>query len=109
MSEGFARRPTNRKNTIKKKLQQQAIPLPVYIDHGVTAAFRYLTSFFWSSKPYGIFDRASRSVWVSKQEDIDILWRQGFFGKGTLSRSEPLWAFGYEKSKRGNKRQNGYT
>ncbi|CAG8530708.1 3257_t:CDS:2, partial [Paraglomus occultum] len=97
MSEGFARRSTNRKN---KKLQQQkqkAIPLPVYIDHGITAAFRYLTSFFWSGKSYGIFDRASRSVWVSKQEDIDILWRQGFFGKGTLSRSEPLWACNYDK------------
>ncbi|KDQ61592.1 hypothetical protein JAAARDRAFT_122938 [Jaapia argillacea MUCL 33604] len=39
----------------------------------------------------GIFDAATRSVWVSNAEDSMTLWRRGFFGKGNLSRSEPSW------------------
>lgn len=29
--------------------------------------------------------------YVNDAADMDRCWRQGFFGKGTLSRSEPLW------------------
>lgn len=39
----------------------------------------------------GIFDSATRSVWVIDHKDAMILWRRGFFGKGDLSRSEPSW------------------
>ena len=39
----------------------------------------------------GIFDPATRSVWVTNAKDSTILWRRGFFGKGNLSRSEPSW------------------
>ncbi|RDX48241.1 hypothetical protein OH76DRAFT_684627 [Lentinus brumalis] len=39
----------------------------------------------------GIFDPATRSVWVTNEKDSMILWRRGFFGKGNLSRSEPSW------------------
>jgi len=39
----------------------------------------------------GVFDPHTRSVWVSRSEDISVLWRCGFFGKGDLSRSEPSW------------------
>jgi tRNA-splicing endonuclease subunit Sen2 len=39
----------------------------------------------------GIFDSATRSVWVVKREHVMILWRRGFFGKGDLSRTEPTW------------------
>ncbi|KAH7911055.1 hypothetical protein BJ138DRAFT_1151575 [Hygrophoropsis aurantiaca] len=43
----------------------------------------------------GIFDAATRSVWVSNSgpnsKDVMILWQRGFFGKGDLSRSEPSW------------------
>ncbi|KAJ6581226.1 hypothetical protein B0H19DRAFT_1251454 [Mycena capillaripes] len=39
----------------------------------------------------GVFDEATRSVWVSTKNDSTILWRRGFFGKGDLSRSEPSW------------------
>ncbi|KAF7370840.1 tRNA-splicing endonuclease subunit Sen2 [Mycena sanguinolenta] len=39
----------------------------------------------------GIFDEATRSVWVSSRNDSTLLWRRGFFGKGDLSRSEPSW------------------
>ncbi|KAI0705134.1 hypothetical protein BC835DRAFT_1261418 [Cytidiella melzeri] len=39
----------------------------------------------------GLFDRATKSVWVTNHRDAMILWRRGFFGKGDLSRSEPSW------------------
>ena len=40
---------------------------------------------------HGIYDPITRSVWVTDRKDMDILFRRGFFGKGTLSRSEPSW------------------
>ncbi|KAH0582964.1 hypothetical protein H2248_010859 [Termitomyces sp. 'cryptogamus'] len=39
----------------------------------------------------GIFDPATRSVWITNAKDTMLLWRRGFFGKGDLSRSEPSW------------------
>ncbi|KAI0343120.1 hypothetical protein BDW22DRAFT_1356700 [Trametopsis cervina] len=39
----------------------------------------------------GVFDLATKSIWVTNQKDAMILWRRGFFGKGDLSRSEPSW------------------
>lgn len=39
----------------------------------------------------GTYDPVTRSVWVTKREDMDILFCRGFFGKGTLSRSEATW------------------
>ncbi|KAH9940930.1 uncharacterized protein BXZ73DRAFT_88603 [Epithele typhae] len=39
----------------------------------------------------GVFDPATRSVWITNEKDSTILWRRGFFGKGDLSRSEPSW------------------
>lgn len=39
----------------------------------------------------GVFDPATRSVWVTNSNDSLLLWRRGFFGKGNLSRSEPSW------------------
>ena len=40
----------------------------------------------------GVFDPITRSVWVTDTKDMEILFNRGFFGKGTLSRSEPTWA-----------------
>lgn len=39
----------------------------------------------------GTYDPLTRSVWVTDRRDMDELFRKGFFGKGTLSRSEPTW------------------
>ncbi|TFL01912.1 hypothetical protein BDV98DRAFT_44343 [Pterulicium gracile] len=39
----------------------------------------------------GVFDDATRSVWICNSHDSTILWRRGMFGKGDLSRSEPSW------------------
>ncbi|KAF9586308.1 tRNA splicing endonuclease subunit sen2, partial [Lunasporangiospora selenospora] len=37
------------------------------------------------------FHPEGESVWVKGQKDMMILFQQGFFGKGTLSRSEATW------------------
>jgi len=44
-------------------------------------------------KPHceGVFDVATRSVWVTNPTDVSILWKRGFFGKVDLYRSEPSW------------------
>ena len=57
----------------------------------------YLPTFLTSSSTIevptctGVYDALTRSVWVTDPKDIEILFRRGFFGKGTLSRSEPTW------------------
>lgn len=50
----------------------------------------------------GLFSPDTRSVHVTDVRSIRGLWEQGFYGKGTLSRSEPSW-LDREKTKRGNK------
>jgi tRNA-splicing endonuclease subunit Sen2 len=39
----------------------------------------------------GVYDTASNSVWVHDMQEARMLWERGFFGKGSLSRSEPTW------------------
>lgn len=60
--------------------------------------FGHILGIFGSAGPLlenphceGVFDSATRSVWITNQRDSLILWRRGFFGKGDLSRSEPSW------------------
>lgn len=38
----------------------------------------------------GTLDRDTASVWV-EGEGMEVLFNRGFFGKGTLSRSDPNW------------------
>ncbi|WVR05641.1 hypothetical protein IAU60_002663 [Kwoniella sp. DSM 27419] len=40
---------------------------------------------------FGTFDPITRSVWVEDEYSKDVLFCRGFFGKGSLSRSEPSW------------------
>ena len=39
----------------------------------------------------GVFDAATQSVHVTDARSVRALWESGFFGKGSLSRSEPSW------------------
>ncbi|KAK3374228.1 hypothetical protein B0T24DRAFT_527295 [Lasiosphaeria ovina] len=39
----------------------------------------------------GLWDPRTRSVHINDSKSIRALWEQGFFGKGSLSRSEPNW------------------
>ncbi|KAK3325996.1 hypothetical protein B0H66DRAFT_145300 [Apodospora peruviana] len=49
----------------------------------------------------GVWDANTRSVHVKDPKSIRALWEQGFFGKGSLSRSEPNW-LKREMSRRGD-------
>lgn len=67
-------------------------------------------SAFLTEKLVGIWDHATNSVWVrptsrkgkEPQRDttawMNLFWTRGFFGKGSLSRSEPTW-FQREKNR----------
>lgn len=50
----------------------------------------------------GWFSPESQSVHIAEEKSIRALWEQGFFGKGTLSRSEPNW-LKKENRRRGDK------
>ncbi|KAF8492499.1 hypothetical protein JB92DRAFT_3002755 [Gautieria morchelliformis] len=39
----------------------------------------------------GVWDPCTRSVWIVNSDHSMVLWQRGFFGKGSLSRSEPSW------------------
>ncbi|KAL2162989.1 hypothetical protein VTH06DRAFT_6825 [Thermothelomyces fergusii] len=39
----------------------------------------------------GVWDPDTRSVHVRDESSVRALWEQGFYGKGSLSRSEPNW------------------
>ena len=106
-------RPTPRPNYNKihaKPLPVAAYPLPPLIPHNpfsiLHIAFTYLYQFFAppSSHPeilyQAYFSPETRSVHVTDETAIRALWEGGFFGKGSLSRSEPSW-LDREKKRRG--------
>ena len=87
-------------------------PLPTLIPHNPVSLLHIL--YVWVSQtlqrpsshfdtPYcGWFSPDTRSVHVTDSRSIRGLWEQGFYGKGTLSRSEPNW-LNREKNLRGTK------
>ncbi|KAL9112329.1 MAG: hypothetical protein Q9227_003447 [Pyrenula ochraceoflavens] len=104
--------PISRKDKFTKQRQrpnynlihQHALPLRVYplptlIPHNplsvVAIALSYLIQVLVPpSQPMykGYFSSATGSIHVTDPESIKALWEMGFFGKGSLSRSEPSWA-----------------
>ncbi|EGP85299.1 uncharacterized protein MYCGRDRAFT_46254 [Zymoseptoria tritici IPO323] len=56
----------------------------------------------------GYFSSETRSVHVTDPKHVRALWEMGFFGKGTLSRSEPSWVE-REKARLKAKRVGGGT
>ncbi|KAJ6002198.1 hypothetical protein N7499_001937 [Penicillium canescens] len=89
-------------------------PLPVTVHHVppviphnplslISVVLSYLT--FLISPPRqevysAYFDSATSSIHVTDEDAIKALWQMGFFGKGSLSRSEPSW-LAREKKRRG--------
>lgn len=82
-------------------------PLPPLIPHNplsiVSVVLSYLTYFI--APPCreiytAYFDSHTSSVHVTDERTIRALWEMGFFGKGSLSRSEPSW-LEREKKRRG--------
>lgn len=79
-------------------------PLPVLIPHNplslIAIALSYLTQYL-SPPPRtmykGYFSSATSSIHVTDPATIRALWEMGFFGRGSLSRSEPTWLAGEKK------------
>ncbi|KAI9024097.1 hypothetical protein DFJ74DRAFT_68152 [Hyaloraphidium curvatum] len=86
-------------------LRQQSSPasisfLPRWIGAWVDWLFKPLATYLHPpAKAVGTLE--DDGVWVDSLEDIQFLWNHGFFGKGTLSRSEPSWRFSAMKQKKG--------
>ncbi|KAJ5839782.1 uncharacterized protein N7525_004970 [Penicillium rubens] len=94
--------------------QIHQFPLPVNVHHVppviphnplslISVALSYLT--FLISPPRqevysAYFDKTTSSIHVTDERSINALWQMGFFGKGSLSRSEPSW-LAREKKRRG--------
>lgn len=73
-------------------------PLPPLIPHNPLSLLHILYAFFFCRVPCqpeplytGSFNPVTRSVHVTDVRSIQALWSNGFFGKGSLSRSEPTW------------------
>lgn len=54
----------------------------------------------------GVLDRDTQSVWVEDLTDMRLLFERGFFGKGSLSRSEPTWRDGRKELLKGGNAAN---
>ncbi|KAL4915609.1 hypothetical protein BDW62DRAFT_212603 [Aspergillus aurantiobrunneus] len=82
-------------------------PLPPLIPHNplsvISVLLSYLTYFIappHSDVHSAYFDPNTSSVHVTDAKTVRALWEMGFFGKGSLSRSEPTW-LEQEKKRRG--------
>ncbi|ODM19939.1 hypothetical protein SI65_04925 [Aspergillus cristatus] len=82
-------------------------PLPPLFPHNplsvISVVLSYLT--YLISPPHqelysAYFDSNTSSVHITDEKTIRALWEMGFFGKGSLSRSEPSW-LEREKKRRG--------
>lgn len=84
-----------------KPLPVTAYPLPPLIPHNPLSIIHIAFTYFYqllaspSSHPKvlheGYLSPETRSVHVTDEIAIRALWENGFFGKGSLSRSEPSW------------------
>jgi tRNA-splicing endonuclease subunit Sen2 len=92
-----------------KPLPLDVHPLPAFIPHNplsivriaitlLSHSFRTPTSHRAAHKAY--FSEDTQSIHVTDAESIRALWEQGFWGKGSLSRSEPQWLLA-ERRRRG--------
>lgn len=85
-------------------------PLPAFVPHNPLSLLRiaYLICSQYFNPPashppkrhVAYLSYETRSVHVTDPASVRALWEQGFFGKGSLSRSEPTW-LDREKHRRG--------
>ncbi|CAD6583639.1 MAG: hypothetical protein ASARMPREDX12_001327 [Alectoria sarmentosa] len=104
-----------------KLLPVTAYPLPPLIPHNPLSIFLIAVTYLYrflapsSSHPktlhQAFFSPETRSVHVTDETATRALWESGFFGKGSLSRSEPSW-LDREKKRKGlvaNETSEEYT
>lgn len=70
--------------------------LPISLPPAQTFLSTFLSSLSLAAplaqpKITAVYDEITHTIWVQGEQDMTILWRRGFFGKGALSRSEPSW------------------
>jgi tRNA-splicing endonuclease subunit Sen2 len=110
---GAARKPRPRRPNFNeihvKPLPVDVYPLPAFIPHNpisiVRIAISLLSHTVFPPKSHDVvhlayFSPQTQSIHVTDAASIRALWEQGFWGKGSLSRSEPQWLVG-EKKKQG--------
>ena len=92
-----------------RPLPLQVNPLPPLIPHNPLSLLYFAYTYILQLcsppsshivKHYGYFSPETRSVHITEGEGVRGLWENGFFGKGSLSRSEPSW-LDREKRRRG--------
>ncbi|KAF2629270.1 hypothetical protein BU25DRAFT_409169 [Macroventuria anomochaeta] len=92
-----------------KPLPLDVHPLPAFIPHNplsiVRIAITLLSHSLRTPNSHKIVHKAyysedTQSIHVTDPESIRALWEQGFWGKGSLSRSEPQWLLA-ERRRRG--------
>lgn len=92
-----------------KPLPLDVHPLPAFIPHNPLSIVRIaITLLSHSLRPptsHNVVHKAyysedTQSIHVTDPESIRALWEQGFWGKGSLSRSEPQWSLA-ERRRRG--------
>ena len=84
-----------------KPLPIDTFPLPTLIPHNpfslIQIAYVYLSHLLFppdSHAPnivHGVYSPDTNSVHIKDHTSARLLWERGFFGKGSLSRSEPTW------------------
>ncbi|KAF2448740.1 hypothetical protein P171DRAFT_327393, partial [Karstenula rhodostoma CBS 690.94] len=92
-----------------KPLPLEVFPLPAFIPHNpisiVRIAIALISHSIWppnhrAAVHQAYFSTETQSIHVTDPKAIRALWEQGFWGSGSLSRSEPQW-LAQEKRKRG--------
>ncbi|KAM5344882.1 hypothetical protein ACJ41O_010744 [Fusarium nematophilum] len=79
----------------------RTFPLPVFYPNNPISFFHVAYAWLgqlWSPPPaepavvhHGVWSAATSSVHITDDVSTRALWEQGFYGKGSLSRSEPNW------------------
>ncbi|KAL4991618.1 hypothetical protein BDW68DRAFT_151626 [Aspergillus falconensis] len=105
-------RPPRRQRPDYRHIHRFPLPLPVHplpplIPHNPLSVISVLLSYltYFIAPPHddvysAYFDSNTSSVHVTDEKTVRALWQMGFFGKGSLSRSEPTW-LEQEKTRRG--------
>lgn len=90
-------------------LPLRTFPLPTFYPSNPVSLVHLAFAWMWqvllppAAEPAtvheGVWSAATRSVHVTDPRSMNDLWCQGFYGKGSLSRSEPSW-LNREKARR---------
>ncbi len=72
------------------------VHLPTLVAHNPVSWLHFMYVWLWETprQPtyHGTLDAETQSVHVVNALEMEELWLRGYFGKGSLSRSEPSWA-----------------